>query len=577
MPELGANYCASGTRSGVRLTTELGHLTYAGLSGISDLRSMPEPSKGVVRSRPKLQSLATKFSFFSATLTFWIVVTFLGYDLRRDAFDAGKSMLLLVIVLLVSAAIARFATRLLARPLARLQSGISSVENGRLEPVEVSPTGDEIQFLGESFNRMIAALAASETQIRENRELLEKRIQERTGQLEQAMQAAQKASEAKSEFLANVSHDLRTPMNGVLGMLDIALDHELSPEVRDQLQTAHRCARSLLLLLNDILDMSKIEAGRMTLEHVLFDVRMLLGDCIKSHQPKAAENHVELRFEVSPEVPEQISGDPLRIRQILWNLIGNAVKFTEDGAVTVRIEPGATSEGRPMLEIRVQDTGTGIPADKLLSIFEKFTQADGSVSRRFGGTGLGLAITKKLVELHHGALRVESKLGHGSTFIATLEYDTREESLETVPDETSPALVASRRARILVVEDNRVNQKVVTALLGKRGFSIELANDGREALSKLEQSGNFDLVLMDVQMPVLDGLETTRMIRRDARWRALPIVAMTAHAMTGDRETCLEAGMNAYVSKPVLPEHLLQVLDEFLVQKPRVSSTVSVG
>lgn len=530
---------------------------------------MPEPSKGVVPARPKLHSLATKFSFFSATLTFWIVVAILGYDLRRDAFDAAKGVLALVIVLLVSAAIARFATRLLARPLARLQSGISSVENGRLEPIEVSPTGDEIQFLGESFNRMIAALAASEKQIRENRELLERRIKERTSQLEQAMRAAQKADEAKSEFLANVSHDLRTPMNGVLGMLDIALDHELSPEVRDQLQTANRCARSLLLLLNDILDMSKIEAGRMTLEKIPFDVRTLLEDCVKSHQPKAADNHVELRFEVSPEVPEQIAGDPLRIRQILWNLIGNAVKFTEDGAVTVRIEHRSTGEGRSMLEIRVQDTGTGIPADKLLSIFEKFTQADGSVSRRFGGTGLGLAITKKLVELHNGELRVESQLGQGSTFIATLEYDAQEGSGETMPVQAGQPLLkaAFRGTRILVVEDNRVNQKVVTAILGKRGFSIELANDGREALTKLEQSGNFDLILMDVQMPVLDGLEATRMIRRDPRWRAVPIVAMTAHAMTGDRENCLEAGMNAYVSKPVLPDHLLQVMDEYLVQK----------
>jgi len=529
---------------------------------------MPEPSKGVGPARPRLHSLATKFSFFSATLTFWIVVTILGYDLRRDTFDAGKGVLLLVIVLLVSAAIARFATRLLARPLARLQNGIGSVENGRLEPIEVSQTGDEIQFLGESFNRMIAALAASEKQIQENRELLEKRIKERTSQLEQAMRAAQKANEAKSEFLANVSHDLRTPMNGVLGMLDIALDHELAPEVRDQLQTANRCARSLLLLLNDLLDMSKIEAGRMTLEKIPFDVRTLLEDCVKSHQPKAAENHVELRFEVSPEVPEQIAGDPLRIRQILWNLIGNAVKFTEDGAVTVRIGHRPAREGRSMLEITVQDTGTGIPADKLLSIFEKFTQADGSVTRRFGGTGLGLAITKKLVELHHGELRVESQLGHGSTFIATIEYDAREGSPEAVPIQSAaPAMAAYRGARILVVEDNRVNQKVVTAVLGKRGFAIELANDGREALAKLEQSGNFDLILMDVQMPVLDGLEATRMIRKDPRWRTVPIVAMTAHAMSGDRENCLEAGMNAYVSKPVLPEHLLQVMDDYLVQK----------
>ncbi|HYK17526.1 MAG TPA: ATP-binding protein [Bryobacteraceae bacterium] len=539
---------------------------------------MAEPSKGIPGpGRPWLHSLATKFSIFSATLTLWIGVTIVAFDLRHDAFDTGKGFLLVVVILLVSAAIARFATRLLARPLARLENGIRDVENGKLEPIEVSQTGDEIQFLGESFNRMIMGLASSEKQIRENRELLEKRIHDRTSRLEQAMRSAQKANEAKTEFLANVSHDLRTPMNGVLGMLDITLDHELPPEVREQLQTAHRCARSLLLLLNDILDMSKIEAGRMTLEKISFDIRTLLEDCIKSHQAKAAENRVELRFEVSPEVPEQIVGDPLRIRQILWNLIGNAVKFTEDGAVTVWICHQSASEGAAsMLEITVQDTGTGIPADKLLSIFEKFTQADGSVTRRFGGTGLGLAITKKLVELHHGELRVESELGYGSTFTATLQYDAQDAPQElALSSAAAPIKAAFDRARILVVEDNRVNQKVVTAVLAKRGYAIELANDGREALAKLEQMGPFDLILMDVQMPVLDGLEATRTIRRDPRWRTVPVIAMTAHAMTGDREICLEAGMNAYVSKPVSPDHLLQVMDEYLVHRPAESGAES--
>jgi len=519
------------------------------------------------RSPAGLHSLATKFSFFSATLAFWVVATMLAYDLRRDSFDAGKALLLLVIVMLVSAAISRFTTRLLGRPLARLQSGISAVENSRLERIEVSQTGDEIQFLGESFNRMIEALAASRKQISEHQELLEKRIQERTARLEQAMHTAQKASDAKSEFLANVSHDLRTPMNGVIGMLDIALDHDLSEDLREQLQTAHRCAFSLLTLLNDILDMSKIEAGRMTLEKIPFDLRILLEDCVKSQQPKAAENRVELRFEVSADIPEQVVGDPLRIRQILWNLIGNAVKFTEDGTVTVSVGLVSTGHGASMLEVRVQDTGTGIPADKLLSIFDKFKQADGSVSRKFGGTGLGLAITKKLVEMHNGELRVESELGCGSTFIATLHYG-KEVLQELAPGNVTSVAThsPSAAARILVVEDNRVNQKVVTAVLAKRGFALELANDGREALARLEH-GNFDLILMDVQMPVLDGLATTRLIRKDPRWKKLPIVAMTAHAMTGDKENCLEAGMDGYVSKPVSPDHLLEVVDGYLLQK----------
>jgi signal transduction histidine kinase/ActR/RegA family two-component response regulator len=438
----------------------------------------------------------------------------------------------------------------------------------------VSQTGDEIQYLGESFNRMIEALAASHRQINEQQELLEQRIKERTEQLEQAVLSAQRANEAKSDFLAHVSHDLRTPMSGVIGMLDMTLEEELSAEARELVETAHGCAYSLLTLLNDLLDLSKIEAGKMSLEKVPFEVRILLAECIKSHQPKAAENRVKLRSEVSRDVPEQIMGDPLRMRQILWNLIGNAVKFTEDGDVIVGLACASTGTGQCTLEVTVRDTGTGIPADKLLSIFDRFNQADGSVSRRFGGTGLGLAITKRLVELHHGEVRVESELGRGSTFIATLQYDLTEGRLGACSTPSMPAGTSQTGggARILVVEDNPVNRKVVSGLLGKRGYSIELANDGREALAKLDEGGRFDLILMDVQMPVMDGLETTRLIRNDARWKHLPIVAMTAHAMTGDRENCLQAGMDGYVSKPVSPDHLLRVVDEYLGEKMRAES-----
>jgi len=223
------------------------------------------------------------------------------------------------------------------------------------------------------------------------------------------------------------------------------------------------------------------------------------------------------------------------------------------------------------LRIWVEDSGTGIPADKLLFIFDKFTQADESVSRQFGGTGLGLAITRSLVELHGGDIQVQSELGRGSTFSVTLKCEAdaaRGAAQKPNALEHSPSLPGAQGgpARILVVDDNQVNQKVVTAVLRKRGFSIELANDGQEALNKLEQSA-FDLVLMDVQMPVLDGLEATRLIRKDSRWSGLPIIAMTAHAMNGDKERCLEAGMNGYISKPVHPSLLLSTVDEFLLQK----------
>ena len=517
-------------------------------------------------SAPKrFTSIATKFSAFTALLVLWVIAVILAYDYRGLDFRSGKAYLLLFVLLLLAAAIARLTTRLLIKPLALLQEGIHDLEAGRLREIRVSRTNDEIEYLGRSFNAMVKSLTAARTEVEENRQLLEKRIRERTEALDEALHSALSSSQAKSEFLANMSHELRTPMAGVIGMLDLVLDSSLSADQRENLASARNCALSLLALLNDILDLSKIEAGRMILEEIPYDIRELLADCVRSQVPLARTKGIVLRWEAAPGLPSQMIGDPLRLRQIIANLLSNAVKFTDQGEVVVTIRAGRhpARPARPWdLHVSVRDTGQGIPHDKLETIFEKFSQADGSISRRYGGTGLGLTITRKLVEIHDGSIAVESELGQGSTFTVTLPVRAQEAPVHAEPEAPRQA-AAPAFGPILVVEDNLINQKIVTALLRKSGYEVEVAGDGQQALDILARRP-FPLILMDVQMPVLDGLETTRRIRSTPGLSHIPIIAMTAHAMTGDRERCLEAGMNTYLAKPVDHAHLISVIEEFL-------------
>ena len=522
------------------------------------------------RKPANFQSLSSKFSRFNAALMLWLLLLIVLWDIRHHAFDWTKAILFVGVGVFVGGLISRFTIRVLARPLSLLQQGITSVRQGRFEPIQVSATRDEIQYLGESFNQMIEELTISQEEIRQHRNLLEDRIRQRTEDLEQAMRAALESSQAKSEFLANMSHELRTPMNGLLGMLDVVLDSTLEDEQKEQLEIAQRSAYSLLALLNDILDLSKIEAGKMMIEKIPYNVRTVLDDCVKSFQARASQKGIALHFEMDPVAPGPVLGDPLRVRQIAANLLSNAVKFTDRGRVRLCLSAAPAAEGWEM-NIEVSDTGAGIETDKLTTIFEKFTQADGSITRKYGGTGLGLAILKKLVEMQGGRVSVESKVGHGSKFTVTLPYQPVEP--ETRPQTSDqPAVKLSARvpatARLLLVEDNVVNQKVVMAILRKKGYAIDLANDGREALVKLEAATQpYDVVLMDIQMPVMDGLETTREIRKNPRWDRLPVVAMTAHAMNGDKERCFQAGMDSYVSKPIQPAHLISVIEKHLTEQ----------
>jgi signal transduction histidine kinase/ActR/RegA family two-component response regulator len=513
----------------------------------------------VLTTPPRFRSLASKFFILTGALVFWVVAVILAYDLRQDAFDVRKGVLLFFVVLLVAGATSRMAIRLLGKPLGQLHAGIQSVREGRLEPIAVSKTGDEIEFLGDSFNQMIEALSSTQDELVKHRQLLEERIRQRTAELEIAMQEALAASNTKSEFLANISHELRTPMNGVLGMLNMISMSQLDAEQRDNLETAQRCAYSLLAMLNDVLDLSKIEAGRMALEVIPFSFRSVVDDCVETHAALAAAKQVAFKSRIDPDLPELLAGDPLRLRQILTNLLSNAVKFTEQGVVTLQARKLPSPEHeRVLVELTVIDTGIGIPVDKMDAIFEKFTQADTSISRRFGGTGLGLAITRSLVDMQHGTIHVTSELGKGSTFVVQLPYAFLDESVAHDAAGAGPTTIAP----ILIVEDNHVNQKLVSALLQKQGYVVTIATNGSEALRAMEQE-DFRMVLMDVQMPVMDGLEATRLIRSNPRWQSIPIVAMTARAMEGDQQNCLAAGMNAYISKPIHAAHLLSVVEEF--------------
>jgi signal transduction histidine kinase/CheY-like chemotaxis protein/HPt (histidine-containing phosphotransfer) domain-containing protein len=508
-------------------------------------------------------------SIFTGLLVSWVVIVAIAISQQQQVLGMGRAVTIALAVILVVGGIAKFSSRLLVKPLAVLEQGIQDLESGKMRTIRPARTGDEIEYLGESFNRMVVALAAFRQAANRSQELLEKRIAERTEDLEHALEASVSASRAKSEFLANMSHELRTPMSGVIGMMELLAESPLTREQRDFLSTARNSAHALLALVNDLLDLSKIEAGKMVLEEIPYELRPLVRESVKGSLAAAAAKRLMLELEVDPETPRGVLGDPLRLRQVLVNLVNNAVKFTSMGGVSVRVwmEPGAGGGGESVLRFLVADTGPGIAADKVETIFEKFTQADSSISRKYGGTGLGLAITKKLVELQGGRIRVESEVGVGSSF--HVELPCRAASLLAGAERSAPGGnrvpgdEARGRGPILIVEDNAVNQKVVVALLRKRGYEVDVAGDGLKALEALEKR-SYALVLMDVQMPVLDGLETTQRIRADERYKGLPIVAMTAHAMSGDRERCLEAGMNAYLAKPVDQRNLARVIDELL-------------
>lgn len=496
-------------------------------------------------------------------------------DVKSQFFDKARlASLVIVIGFFIALFLSSFLQRYISHPLIKLLGVIENIIKTMNYSLRSDYKGkDEIAKLSEAFNKMIEQIEQHEHKLSETNNLLESKVEERTHELRvkneklfEANQTAEQSKKVKEQFLATMSHEIRTPLNAILGFQELLKDTPLNAEQKEYLESIDYAGKNLLAIINDILDLSKIEAGKFDFSEDEINIKQILKSALELISIRAKEKNIKLILEHDPEIPILLVGDSARFNQILLNLLGNAIKFTEQGSITITSKLLDSNKETALCEFKVIDTGIGIPKEKIKTIFERFTQASSDTTRKYGGTGLGLTIVQQLLELQGGGIEVESEVGKGSTFKFYLRFKQAsssvfEKNISEVSNSEIINLDYNKKLHILLAEDTPLNQRLVSKVLQKWGYDLDIANNGLEALNKLK-TNSYDLVLMDIQMPEMDGYTASQEIRilSDEVKRKTPIIALTAHASKEEAERCLAIGMNAYVTKPFNTEFLRNLI-----------------